>query len=300
MPLSLTPARLGILMALGAVFGWSLNLIFSRSLAGVVPPFTLTLLRSTVAMIAFAPFAYKDLLLGLPAIKKRPLFFIFLALMGIGYYNSLVYLAGHTTSVINMGLLALSSPVFTLVLSRIFLREPLTPQRLFGLLTAVLGVMFLITRGDLAQLKELSFHWGDLLMLLASFLFACYSVGFKFMRPGISGKGFLLCMFITSVIFLLPPAAWEYARGMRVHFTPTAITGIVYLGLVASIFCYICWNGAITRIGPGTTALFYYLLPLVSGLEALLLFPDETLRWFHIVSGSLILLGVFVATKPRL
>ena len=299
MPLSLTPARLGVLMALGAVLGWSLNLIFSRSLAGVVPPFTLTLLRSIVAVIAFAPFAYKDFLRGWPVLKKRPLFFIFLSLTGIAYYNSFIYTAGQTTSVINMGLLTLSAPVFTLILSRIFLREPLTPQRIFGLLAAVCGVVLIITRGDFSLLLELRFHVGDLFMLLGSFIFACYSVGFKFMEPGISGKGFLLCMFITSVLFLLPPAAWEYACGMRVHFTPAAVKGILYLGIVASIFCYICWNGAITRIGPGNTALFYYMLPLFSGIEALMLFPDETLRTFHLVGGGLIILGVLVATWPK-
>lgn len=299
MPLSLTPARLGVLMALGAVLGWSLNLVFSRSLAGVVPPFTLTLFRSLVALLVFAPFACKDLVRGWPAIRNRPLFFIFLSLTGLGYYNAFVYLAGRTTSVINMGLLALSSPVFTLILSRIFLREPLTPQRIAGLLAAVCGVALLITQGDITVLRDLDFHLGDLFMLFASFIFACYSVGFKFMDPGVSGKGFLLCMFITSVIFLLPPAAWEYAHGMRPHFTPAAITGIIYLGLVASIFCYICWNGAITRIGPGATALFYYLLPLFSGMEALMLFPDETLRGFHIASGALIILGVLVATRSK-
>ncbi|SBV97758.1 conserved membrane hypothetical protein [uncultured delta proteobacterium] len=296
MPFSLTPARVGVLMALGAISGWSFNFFFSRALAGVLPPFTFTLLRTVVALIAFAPFALGAFIRCWPYLCKRPVFYIFLSLTGIGYYNALIYTAGQTTPVINMALLALSSPVFTLALARILYNEPLPYRRLFGLATALCGVTLLVARGDLGLLKTLSFHTGDFLMLTGAFIFASYSVSLRRIDPEVSSYGFIYTMFVVSFVFLLPFAGWELARGMTVDFTPMAVAGILYLGIVASIFCYICWNGAIARIGSGNVALIYYTMPFFSGMEAVLLL-GEPLRWFHFASGALIIAGVLVATR---
>ena len=296
MPLSLTPVRVGFLMALGAVIGWSFNVIFARALAGVLPPFTFSFLRSCVALVAFAPFAGREFLRCWPYIRRRPGFYIFLATAGIGYYNALIYLAGQTTPALNISLLNLSSSIFTLLLVRIFYGEKLTPRRLFGLAAALCGVTLLTARGDPALLKALSFHAGDILVLFASAIFAAYSASLRRVDPEVSGTAQVFSMFLISFVFLLPIAAWEMASGLTVNFTPLAVTGIVYLGLVASIFCYICWNGAVARIGAGNVALIYYILPLFTGLWAVTLL-GEPLRWFHFVSGALIIAGVLVATR---
>lgn len=296
MALSLTPTRVGVLMAFGAIIGWSFNLIFSRSLAGVLPPFTFSLLRTAVALVVFAPFAGKAFLHCWPILRKRPVFYIFISLTGLGYYNALIYFAGQTTTVVNMALLGMTSPMFTLILSRIFLGEALTPRRLFGLIAAICGVTLLTARGDLALLRTLSFHTGDLFMITGAFIFACYSVSLHRVDAEVKGNAFIFAIIVVSIVFLLPCAAWERAIGLETHFTPVAIIGVVYLGVVASIFCYICWNGAIARLGPGTVALMYYTMPLFSGFEAVLLL-GEPLRWFHFASGVLIIAGVLVATR---
>lgn len=296
MPLSLTPARAGVLMALGAITGWSLNFIFARSLAGVVPPFTLSFLRVCVAFIVLTPFAGKAFLQSWPVIRRRPVFYIFLAIVGLGYYNALVYTAGQTTSVINMALLAMSTPVFTLILSRIFLGEKLTKRRLFGIAAAACGVTLLAARGDLALLKTLGFQVGDLFMLVGAVFFASYNVSLWRVDPEVRGNTFIYVIVIFSIVFLLPCVAAEAALGMDFTLTPLAITGVIYLGIVASVICYLLWNGAIARIGPGNVALLYYTMPLISGLEAVVLL-GEPLRWYHFASGVLIIAGVLVATR---
>ena len=298
MPLSLTPTRAGVLMALGAIVGWSFNFIFSRSVAGIFPPFTFAFMRITVALIVFAPFAGRDFLRCWPIFLNRPFFYIFLALTGLGYFNPLIYISGQTTTAINMALLALASPIFTLILSRVFLGDAFTPRRLSGLFAAISGVVLLTTRGDVALLLELNFHIGDLIMIFASFIFACYSVSLRYIDERVSSNAFIFFLVAASFLFLLPPAAWEMSQGLQAQFTPVTITGIVYLGIVATILCYIGWNGAIARLGPGNTALLYYTMPLFIGFEAVLLL-GEPLRWFHFVSGMLIIAGVLVATQKQ-
>lgn len=288
--------KTGVLLALGATVGWSFNVLFARLLAGVVPPFTLILLRCIVAFICFAPFAGKTFLREWHLIRSRLGFYIILSLAGFGLFNAMIYLAGQTTSVINMALLNTSTPVFALILGRVLFGEPLTPRRLFGISAAVLGVALLTTRGDLTLLKGLTLQIGDLYMLGAAFLFACYTVGVRSKTPALSNNSLIFATFIISAIFLLPISAWEIASGKPLLVTPASVTGALYLGIVASILCYICWTGAISRIGPSNTSLIYYTLPLFSGIEAVLI-AGESPHWYHFASGALIIAGVLVATK---
>lgn len=292
----MTSARLGVLLALVTVIGWSANVIFARLLAQQVPPFTLSLLRTVVALGVFAPFALGVFLRKWPIIRDRLGFYIFLSLTGLGLFNAMVYVAGHTTTAINMSLLSTSSPVFTIVLSRLFLGEPLTVRRIIGIVSAVCGVAMLTTRGDLALLADLEFHEGDLYMLGGSFIFACYNVGLRFKSPDLDNNSLILTTFIVSILFLLPLSAWEVFSGQPVLLTAESITGILYLGIVASILCYICWTAAIARIGPGNVALIYYTIPLFTGLQAVLIL-GEPLLWIHFAGGGLIIAGVIVATR---
>ncbi|MDL2210600.1 DMT family transporter [Desulfovibrio sp. OttesenSCG-928-O18] len=293
----MSETRIGVLMALAAVLGWSANTLFSRMLAGVVPPFTLSLLRTTVALVIFTPFALPSLRKAWPFIRARIRFYVFLAVTGLGVFNGLVYVAGRTTTAINMSILNTATPVFILLLARIKYGEALTPKRMFGVLAAIFGVLLLTTKGDIAVLRALSFQPGDLVMLCAAILFACYSVGVRYKDPEVDNNGLLLAMIAISFVYLLPLSAVElFVLDIPARITPASITGVLYLGIVASILCYIWWTGAISRIGPSATSLFYYLLPLFTGTEAVLIL-NEAVLWVHFVGGGLIIAGVIVATR---
>ena len=296
MPPLLTPARLGVVMALAAVIGWSANTIFSRLLAEQVPPFTLSLLRTVVALVVFAPFTARAFCREWPLFRERFVFYSFLALTGLGFYNALVSLAGQTTTALNMSLLATTTPVFTILLSRLWLKDPLTPRRIFGIIAAISGVAVLITRGNLALLAQFQFHPGDVYMIGASFIFAFYSVGIRFKSTKINNNSLILFTFLVSAAVLLPISAWEIASGMPILLTGQSAGGVIYLGLIASVFCYICWTGAISRIGPANVALIYYTIPIFTGLQAVFIL-GEPLLWPHFAGGGLIIAGVLAATR---
>ena len=70
----------------------------------------------------------------------------------------------------------------------------------------------------------------------------------------------------------------------------------LYMGLGASLFSFWCWTRAISAIGPSKAAVIYYSMPLFAGLQAVI-FLGEPVRWFHLASSTLILGGLFLATK---
>jgi len=293
----MSQTRTGLLLALAAVLGWSANPLFSRMLAGVVPPFTLALLRIAIALCVFTPLALPALRKAWPFIRARLWFYIFLAVTGLGFFNGLVYVAGRTTTAINISILNTATPVFILLLARIMYGEPFSCQRVFGVLTAICGMLLLTTKADPAVLRALSFQAGDLVMLVNAFFFACYSVGVRYKDPEVDNNGLLLAMIIISFIYLLPLSAFEVlVLNMPVHVTPASVTGAVYLGIVASILCYIWWTGAISRIGPSITSLIYYTFPLFTGIQAVLILHEEP-HWVHFAGGGLIIAGVIAATR---
>jgi drug/metabolite transporter (DMT)-like permease len=85
-----------------------------------------------------------------------------LVLGGLGMWicGAWVYLAGHTTSATNIGLLYAAAPVgIALGAKRLLGERPTTRQRV-GMAMALAGVVFVVARGDLGVLRAIRFWRG--------------------------------------------------------------------------------------------------------------------------------------------
>lgn len=286
----------GILFALGATIIWSGNFIVARSLNQSIEPATLSLLRWATAFLGLLPFACRAAWSQRAAIKQSMPAMIPMALLGVTTFNALLYKAAHTTSALNLSLIATSTPVFIILLARIFLRESLTVRKMTGLAVALAGVVLLITGGEPKRLTNLEFSIGDLWMSLAAVIFAAYSILVRRFPGGLSQSVFLLTLFGTGIIFLIPWTGWE----VFTHGLPTITLGaagaILYVGLGASLAAYAMWNSAVTSIGPSLAGLIYYTLPLFSGFSAFVLL-GEPMGLIHLTSAGCILGGILLATR---
>lgn len=286
----------GILFALGATVIWSGNFIVARSLNQSVEPATLSLLRWATAFLGLLPFACRAAWAQRAAIKQSMPAMIPMALLGVTTFNALLYKAAHTTSALNLSLIATSTPVFIILLARIFLRESLTVRKMTGLTVALAGVVLLITDGDPKRLTSLEFSIGDLWMSLAAVIFAAYSILVRRFPGGLSQSVFLLTLFGTGIIFLIPWAGWEMFTHGLPSITLGAAGAILYVGLGASLAAYAMWNSAVTSIGPSLAGLIYYTLPLFSGVSAFMLL-GEPMGLIHLASAGCILGGILLATR---
>jgi drug/metabolite transporter (DMT)-like permease len=70
---------------------------------------------------------------------------------------------------------------------------------MIGIATIILGVLILITKGSLQSLLHIRFTTGDLLMLIASFFFASYTILVR-LKP--KGTSKVLIFFVLGVLFL--------------------------------------------------------------------------------------------------
>lgn len=288
------PMLIGFAYAIAATIIWSGNFIVARDLSDEIAPLTLAFWRWVVAILALLPFAIKPLLAQKVWIKVNIVYLSIVSLFGVTLFNSLIYYASHSSSAINLSLIAITFPIFILVLSRIFLAEAISWNKLAGIGLVAAGILLLISKGELSVLAELTFAQGDIWMLIASLIFAIYSMLLRQKPEGISVPAFQLASFIVGLVFLFPFYLVE------LYFIPTknlegsVIMSILYVGIFASLLAFILWNKAISIIGAINAGMVYYSLPIFSGVLAIVIL-DEAVTSLHLYSTLLVLLGILLA-----
>ncbi len=289
---------IGYACALLATLIWSGNFIIARGLGDIVPPISLAALRWSTATFVLFPFAAPIIWRERHILRKHIPHLIVSALIGVTIFNTFIYTAAHTTDALNMTLIATTTPAFVVVLSRIFLGEPITRPRMIGLLAAVVGIVTLVTRGDYTVLRDMNFRVGDIWMLAAGFLWAAYSIHLKKKPQEINQYAYLGTTFFLGVLPLIPAALFEQAYYPTWALSPTAMGSILYIGIGASLISYILWTKAVTIVGPTTSSFIYYSLPAFCGIEAYLIL-GEAVTWAHAVGFVFIIGGILIATHPR-
>jgi drug/metabolite transporter (DMT)-like permease len=292
------PMRIGFAYAIAATILWSGNFIVARDLSDEIAPLTLAFWRWVVAILALLPFAIKPLLAQKVWVKVNIAYLSIVSLFGVTLFNSLIYYASHSSSAINLSLIAITFPIFILVLSRIFLAEAISWNKLAGIGLVAAGILLLISKGELSVLAELTFAQGDIWMLIASLIFAIYSMLLRQKPEGISVPAFQLASFMIGLVFLLPFYLVELYFMPTKNLEGSAIMSILYVGVFASLLAFILWNKAISIIGAINAGMVYYSLPIFSGILAIVIL-DEVVTSLHLYSTLLVLLGILLAVIYR-
>jgi drug/metabolite transporter (DMT)-like permease len=263
-----------------------------------IPPFTLSFLRWFVAFIVIAPFAVKYFIKDFHVIKSNYKYIFVTSITGITLFNTLIYIAGHSTDAINLSLIAITSPVFIIILSLIFYNEKINFLNAVGIILTLSGVVMLICKGSLEVLLNVSFSKGDIWMLSASIIFAVYSLLLKIKPQGIGVMSFLFSTFGLGLIMLIPFLLYDLNSSTPISLNFTTIMAVLYIGIFASIGGYFMWSKAVEFIGASKSGIIYYSLPLFSTLWAILLL-GEKVQAIHFICMALIVTGIYVATKKK-
>ncbi len=289
---------LGSLFALTATALWSGNFIVARCLSNSIPPISLAFWRWTVAVIFLTPFAIHGLIKDWELLQKHFSYLLITSIFGVSIFNTLIYLAGQSTTAINLSLISITFPVFIIVISRFLYKEKITLKNALGILLVLFGVLLIISKGSLSILLQLSFAKGDLWMLLAAIIFAIYSILLKQKPNTIPILSFQYSSFILGLILLLPFYLFEFYTSEAVIYDSDSIISILYIGICASLLAFIFWNKSIALIGPSKSGMIYYTLPLFSGLLAYIILK-ESLGIIHILSAILIISGILISNSKH-
>ncbi|OYX90949.1 MAG: hypothetical protein B7Y76_14880, partial [Sphingobacteriia bacterium 35-40-5] len=112
----------GTWLAILATVIWSGNFIIARFAQNKIGPVSLAFFRWFTATLILIPFVWRKTNEEWPIIQKYGKYLFWVAITGITLFNTLVYIAGHYTTAINMALIGTtSSPVFATILAVFFL-----------------------------------------------------------------------------------------------------------------------------------------------------------------------------------
>lgn len=295
--------KLALLLTLPPLL-WAGNAVVGRWAAGAISPMLLNFLRWGLAFVVLAPLAW-PLWRERAAVLQRWRYLALTGFLGMGWYNALQYQALHSSTPLNVTLIAASLPLWMLGVGALFYGVRPERRQVSGAVLSLLGVALVLSRGHLLALREVQFVVGDLLMLLAVFSWAVYS--WLLARPPAHMQGearphwdwalLLMAQLVFGLGFAGVSAGVEWAVGDQpVHWGPGLALALVYVALGPSVVAYRCWGLGVTQAGPALAAFFGNLTPVFAALLSAALL-GEWPQWFHGAAFALIAAGIVVSSR---
>lgn len=301
--MNLSPAKkkiyIGTTLAILATLVWSGNFIVARGVNTQIGPVSLAFYRWLCATVIIAPFAWKKMVAEKEQVKANWKYLFWVSVTGIAIFNTLVYLAGHFTTAINLALIGTtSSPIFATLMAALFLKEKVNGFRILGMTICIAGIILLISKGSLQTLAGFHFSKGDLLILSGALFFAIYNILVKKKSGVLSPINFLFVIFAMGTVLLLPAFIIELFVYTPAKWSPSLVGIILYLGAGTSVIAFRLWNVALHSLGAARTVLYGNLIPIFSTLEAVLIL-GEKISGIQIISGALVITGLVIANLRR-
>lgn len=274
---------------------WGSNAVAARLAVGHVSPMMLTTARWGIACIALWCVARQQVAQHLPALRGRWIYLVLMGISGFTAFNALFYTAAHHTTAVNLALIQGMIPVLVLLGGVLFLGLRVTALQILGVVITLAGVAIVASRGSWAVLMSLDFNVGDIGILLASLLYAGYTLGLR-TRPPVPPLVFFSAVAGVAALASLPLLAAEVATG---HFFWPTLWGwviVVYVGLLPSFASQIFFIRAVELIGPGRASVFLNLNPVFGPALAVALL-SEPVGVYHAVALAMVLGGIWIAER---
>lgn len=284
-----------LLLPLPPLF-WALNLLIGRAYAHDLPPVGLTFWRWVTAALALLPFVWKDLAQSWPLLRRHIGLVSVSGFAGFIGYPLLNYIALHTTPAATAAMLNSAMPLITPLLAWPLLKEKPSRYVLIGAPVSLIGVLWIIGRGDWTILRTLSFGIGELLVLAAVGCFALYSILLRRKPAGLAPNAFLAGMVLSAPVLLLPFWVAELASGRVMPFRPLSVSLILFIGIFPSLVATVLWNRCVAVFGPSVTGISFHLIAAYSAVLALI-FLHEPIHSYHLAGIAFILAGVLIALR---
>lgn len=285
---------IGLLFLTAAMFAG--NTFMARFAAGTVPPIAMAFWRWALVLLVLLPFVGRDLWKYRAALRVEARDLFLLGATGIGMCAVFPYLAGQSTTATNIALVYTVAPVLIVVGGVVVLGERMGLVQALGVALAALGVTGIVAQGSVTTLLALDLVPGDLWVLGAALTWAAYSLLLKRRPSALPQLVRLWAMAAMGVLAMAPFTLWEgVAQGWPRIDWPT-IGIIVFVALVPGLGAFRLHQQATRMLGAARTAIITYLMPLFNTAFAWALL-GEVPAIYHYVGGTLVLLGVWLASR---
>lgn len=284
-----SPSQAYLLLTFTTIcFGMHANL--GRLAVGEVSPMLLVSLRWLGTVLLLVIFAGATFRKNWFALRPHLVFLSLMGVLGFTVFNALFYVAAHTTTAINIGIIQGAVPVFVLIGAFAVYRTPAGVRQIAGIAVTLLGVIIVTTGGELARLTALAFNRGDVLIVIACAFYSGYAVGLR-RCPPVPPLALFAVFAAAAFMSSIPLAIAEHAVTGLQWPSPAGWAIIGLITLFPSFLAHICFIKGVTIIGPGRAGIFFNLIPIFAAIFAVI-FLDERFERFHGVALVLVLGGI--------
>ncbi len=293
---------------------WGVTFISTKVLigAGLAPDqiFAIRFLQAYAGIWLLGAFSLKNPVHGhfriwADSLKDESVF-VLLGITG----GSVYFLAENTalayTQACNVSFLVCTAPLVTLLLTLAVrrripgLEDVRTGWRLWGgTCLALAGVAAVTLSG---QKMHLSVK-GDVLALAASFCWAVYSIFMAQMTRKYGALTATRKVFFYGLLTIVPLLISDNSfndsrRILALMAQPSVWLNLLFLGLIASLFCFALWNKVMAELGNVSSTNYVYLNPFFTLMAAVIVL-GERLTTLSAIGSLAIVAGVFIASRKK-
>ena len=287
--------QMALLLVTLSTFFWGSNFNAAAIVVTKVPPLVAASERFIIASLVIFIYMIIKAKNNIGVFKLNWLALILLGLCGITGFNLAFFIGLQTTSAINGALIMATSPVTTALIASIIDKHQVTWSQRVGMLISLIGVVLVISNGDITNIIKLQFSDGDLIILLGNLAWAIYTVGCrKFIANSTPLQTTSFTMLFGSIGILLFSI---YQGNLLKEIENISLSNhmiLIYLAIAGAVLAYLFWNVGIKELGAATTSVFFNLVPVFTMLLALItgLIPNV----LQLVGAVLVIGGVIYTT----
>lgn len=288
----------GHLAAAVAYIIFGVNILTCRAIAvdGTIAPLDVFTLRAVGATVLFwiaSAFTKKE------RVEPQDFPKIFAASMVGLFLCQIVFLkAVQITTPFDCAIITSFTPVFTMIVAAIAIKEPITVKKVTGVLVSLTGVNILIantvSNGGVQTTQPL----GIVLMLVNGLSFAIYLGVFSPLIKKYSVITFMKWMFLFSAVMSLP---FSLPHLLKIDYTsiPLNIIGdLLFTVVMATFVSYFLIPVAQKRIRPTIISMYGYLQPIIASVVGICTGMD-TFSVLKLTAAVMVLSGVWIVQRSR-
>ena len=274
------------------------NIIVARGGVEYVPPISLAFWRWLTVFLILFPFFYNEILKNKKSFKKEFWKLFFLGSMGCGVCGAFPFIAGMSTTMANMGIIYTSSPIFIIILSVMFFKDKINLSRILGLLSCLIGVLAIISKGRLDLLLNFKFTSGDLWMVGAAIGWAVYSIYLLNWKSNFSLMARFTLIAFFGALSLFPFYILEEIFYFKTIFNDNFLFWVLFAAISPGIIAFTLYTRVQKYVGASLAGFTLYIFSIYSAIYGIVLF-NEALLNFHYFGAAFVFAGVYLARKVK-
>jgi drug/metabolite transporter (DMT)-like permease len=291
------PKLVPILEAIFTTVIWGATFIATKIALQEVSPATVVWLRFAmgVVILGAAVFIRKEF-----AVPQRSewAYFALLGFIGVAFHQWLQANGLQTAQATTTAWIVASTPVFIALLGWLVLKERLGWLRVGGIVLAAIGVLLIVSKGNIGALfNGQEGTIGDLLVLISAPNWAVYTI---LSRRELGKHPAARMMFYVMLLGWIFTAVWIFGFGPGLseigHLDLKGWSAILVLGIFGSGLAYIAYYDALQVLPASQLGVFLNIEPLVTTLLAAPLL-GEPITLIVILGGAVILFGIYLVNR---